>query len=394
MSIRELCHALVFLCAVLCLVVTTGAETIDSVAANDAELEEARQWLRQNGKDPVTYVMDLFAEKDLVLLGEYHKIRHDLELVQDLIPAVHAVGVTRLVTEFARAADQPLIDSLLHGEEWDEQLARRITFLGEVLWAYQEYVDIYRAAWEHNRQLPDSVDRFRIIGGNGSPDWSMFKTQEDLRNDSLRRIALRDFSERKWAFRVINEVNAGHKVLSHSGINHAIGRHMLPILTGSGEFVRFEWDRMGHYAYRRLGNRLAVVCLHGPWLNPTDSGMVTVRPAGGRIDAILEGLPSDNLPIAFPTRNTPMGDIRLGQCDYSVGYDDPRLSEFCDGYVYTKPFAEYEVVAFIDSFYTEENIEEAARTCSSVFYRDKTAEDFRYYGKRHLEQLKKMLNDL
>ena len=96
-------------------------------------------------------------------------------------------GIYCLGTEFARSEDQHLIDSLLTAPTYDEDLARRITFTQFPFWGYQEYVDIFKAAWELNNSLPENYVKFRILGLNESPEWWHVKTEEDRESHEVMK---------------------------------------------------------------------------------------------------------------------------------------------------------------------------------------------------------------
>lgn len=46
---------------------------------------ELETWFSQNGLPPREYVLGLFAKHDVVLLGEQHRIRHDVLFIQELL---------------------------------------------------------------------------------------------------------------------------------------------------------------------------------------------------------------------------------------------------------------------------------------------------------------------
>ena len=56
-------------------------------------LSDCTRYLRDQWRTPEQYVLDTFARRDIVLLAEDHAIRHNLLLVQRLIPLLPAVGV-------------------------------------------------------------------------------------------------------------------------------------------------------------------------------------------------------------------------------------------------------------------------------------------------------------
>ncbi len=157
-----------------------------------------KEFLATQAQAPEDYVVSKFATYDLVLLGEPHWVRQQVTLVSDLIPRLHRAGVDILAIEFARRSDQALIDSLLSITVYDETLARRITLQGLVQWGYQEYVDLYRSAWQANRTLPAGATRFRILALGGSPDYTLIRKREDLDDPKVRRAVLHGETEKDW----------------------------------------------------------------------------------------------------------------------------------------------------------------------------------------------------
>ena len=97
-------------------------------------------------RSPEAYVLAAFARHDVVLLGEFFKIRQNVQLVQDLIPRLYAAGIANLGIEYALSDDQAEIDAMLTAPAWEEARARTVTFHWLVTWGYQEYIELYRAA--------------------------------------------------------------------------------------------------------------------------------------------------------------------------------------------------------------------------------------------------------
>ena len=140
---------------------------------DDALARELRGFLSAHYTTPEECIVGTFRDHDVVFVGEAHRTKHDVELIQHLIPLLYRNGVFTLCTEFARREDQVLVDRLLTAPSYDEALAREITFRTLVFWGYQEYVDIYRVAWQLNRSLPAGARPFRILALGDSPDWSV-----------------------------------------------------------------------------------------------------------------------------------------------------------------------------------------------------------------------------
>ncbi|MBN2215589.1 MAG: hypothetical protein JW723_15260 [Bacteroidales bacterium] len=101
-------------------------------------------YLNNNWKTPEEYVISKFQEHDYVFLGEMHRIKHDVELISNLIPVLYKNKICCLGIEFGDYSDQTLIDSMLKAPEFDRKLARSFVFDFYPAWAYKEYVDLYQ----------------------------------------------------------------------------------------------------------------------------------------------------------------------------------------------------------------------------------------------------------
>ena len=330
-------------------------------------------WLAAHGKPPVDYVVGLFDNHDVVFLGENHYVKHDVLFVQSLFDPLYRAGVRTFATEFARREDQGRIDSLLAAPEWDEKLARAIVLDMFVLWGYQEYVNLFRSAWELNRKLEVGAPRFRVLGVNDSPDWSQIQTREDAGVDSIKAKVWRGGGEEHWARVILDAVVGGEKVLVYSGAHHAFSGFFHPIVI-DGKVVHFEDRRMGNYVYRAIGKRAVTVFLHAPWAGMKGIDDSAGYPADGYIDALMPSLPSGPRAVGFDLVDSPFGQLQVRNTFYALGYDDFRLSMFCDGWIYTKPLSEYEGVTPIPDWISAANVDRAHMQLPNPDWRQYTPE--------------------
>lgn len=331
-------------------------------------------WLETHGEDPRHYVVSLFDDHDVVFLGEQHRVRHDVLRVQSLLEPLYYAGIRVLATEFGRREDQPLIDSLLAEPDWDEMLAREIVFRQFVWWGYREYVDVYRAAWRLNRELPEGAPKFRILGMNDSPDWSYIQTDADRDDPKVMKRVWRGGGEEHWAKVILDAVDSGQKVLVHCGIHHAFTKYRQPIVS-DGKFVRFDSSlRCGNHVYAAIGERVVTVFLHAPWNGPEGYASPVRHPADGVIDALM--LHEGPRPVGFDIAGGPFGELHIVDAVYRHGYDDFRLADFCDGWIYTKPISQYAGVTPIPDWVNEGNLDRARAQSRSPRYRDASIEDF------------------
>lgn len=341
-------------------------------------------YLKAHHQTPEEYVLGKFADHDVVLLGEFHRIKHDQELVQRLIPLLYKNGIYVLGWEFAYMGDQPLMDSLINGESWNEALGRRILFHFGV-WGYQEYLNVLKAVWSLNRSLPKGQRPFRTIALTCDKDYSVFKTPSDLDDPDLRYQAFHDCTEANWADKVVREVGTGNKVLVYCGMHHAFTKYILPKMDSTGAFVEYLREpRFGLTLYEKLGPRVFCVSLHQAW-SLKYFGWQLCRPVNGVIDSAMILAGSAVYPCGFDVVGTPFACLTDTMSAYKAGYPNFKLADYCDGYVFQKPFGDYDVATWIEDFVNDANVEEAKRSHYNLWYRDKTVEDFSTAMNRQLQ---------
>jgi hypothetical protein len=327
-----------------------------------AELRDTlARYLVRNGQPPVAYVLEKFARYDLVFLGEYHRIRHDVEFVQRLIPLLPTVGVHTLGFEFACHRDQAMVDELLAKPEFDEELARRILFKLSPAWGYREYLDVFRAGWTANRNRSVSEPPFRIIALSRIMDWSHIKTEADRADKELmKKVFPEGDGDTVMTREVIEEiVERNQKALIFCGIHHAFTRFRQPIWNQeNGQVDGFCQTRLGNRLYERLGARTCTIFLHSPWISSAGFESRPVYPVDGIIDALMQVEGERFGPVGFDTCGTPFGQLPGETSLYSLGQEKFRLADFCDGYIFFRPLSETAGVRWIQDFIHTGNIEE------------------------------------
>jgi hypothetical protein len=335
-----------------------------------------KRYLSTTPETPEDYVLSKFANYDLVLLGEPHWVRQQVTLVSGLIPQLPTHGVHILAIEFARRIDQALIDSVVNATVYDERLARRVTMQGLVQWGYQEYVDLYKAAWQVNRRLPPGAPRFRILGLAGSPDYSLIRTRADLDNPQVRLRVLHGETEKDWATLLIDSVLAKRqKALVYSGTHHAFTKYAQPIVS-DGKLVRKEDSRFGQHLHAYAPSRIFMITLHGPWPGADGYGALPVLPADGSMDEALEAAGKRWQRVGFDLNGTPFGTMVSHTAVYKHGHEPFSMDKFADGYIYLGPISRYEPVTPIADFIDARNIEYARANSSNPADRTASIADF------------------
>jgi hypothetical protein len=315
-------------------------------------------YLKEHGKPPVDYILSRFADHDIVLLGEMHRVKQQLDVYHQLIPRLPEVGVTVLAYEFARREDQPLIDALMDKPVFDVSLAKLIMIRQEALWGFAEYLEVFRIVWSVNKELPPS-QRIRLIGLNDPYNWKLYNhiCQTELRKPNKEEIALiwKDCDERYWADTIAQHYIPGKtKVLGIMGSHHAFTRYREPdYITDGGTkvFVRFNKPRFGNHLHARYADKVYNICFYDPWESKSDPG-TQVHPARGVIEQVIN---PHYRQIGFDLLNSPLGQLP-DDSFYSLGYPDFRISMMFDGMIYTGRIQDLKPVSPIQNFIDAENI--------------------------------------
>jgi len=115
--------------AAIALALGLGAQAVKPLPEVPAEQKaELVAYLKAHEMAPEDYVIEKFKTYDFVFLGEYHRIKHDVELVHSLIPRLYKAGIYNLGIEFGCYEDQDQVDALITGKTYSEDVARRLMF--------------------------------------------------------------------------------------------------------------------------------------------------------------------------------------------------------------------------------------------------------------------------
>src|SRR5574341_506304 len=196
-------------------------------ARTEPDLGKLIAYLTSHRQSPENYVVSKFRDHDIVFIGEYHRIKHDVELIHRLIPRLYKAGVYNLGIEFACYEDQDRADKLITASTYDEAVARLLIFHGLSDWGFKEYEDIYRAAWKLNKSLPRHAHKFRVVNLGYRPNWPARK--EQMTSSDWNKVWWHGDPDRHMADVVIKEFADKHqKALVYSGQHHAFTRESDP----------------------------------------------------------------------------------------------------------------------------------------------------------------------
>lgn len=344
----------------------------------DGLKQELTGYLRMQGMAPEDYVAAKFKDHDIVFIGEHHFIRHDVEFVRSLIPMLYRIGVRDLGIEFGCYELQAEADALVTAETYDEARARRLMFKWASYWPYGDYLGLYRAAWELNRSLPREAPKFRIVGLD-------YRARFDLLEETMTmklwdKVLFKGNRDQHMASVVLREfVKKGRKALIYAGQFHASTRFAVPFYDFEKKTVTyFNRRTMGLLVHRKIRGRAFSICLHYPW-ETIDGPTSFDYPAGGAVDRVMRGFEKKR--VGFDVAGSPFGRLPDPKAVYAQGRKRFVFADFCDGYIYFKPFAEYEGCDVDPLFITDENLAEAVANLPNASLKKKIVNRIQFLNK-------------
>ncbi|MCX6267057.1 MAG: hypothetical protein NTW16_06830 [Bacteroidetes bacterium] len=295
-----------------------------------------------NAKPARDFLTSEFDSIDVIILGEFHRIREYPLFVASMIPILHKNGINILFSEFALLEDSKLIDSLISGKTYNEQLAVKIQHNNLWNWAYKEYIDIYFAAWKVNHALKKGEEHFKIIGLDR-------KDYGDVDNDMAFARTVID-----------NSIVIQRKALVYCGIHHAFSNFNHPYVI-KGRVEGYVSNRMGNILYRKYPDKIRTVIMHGPWSTKESFPYAGMPPFVKRIDSIANRLPGNPGAFGVNTSESILGELKDDSSFYCQGYNSMTLKKYCQGYIFLQPICKLSPVIQLPNFINNSNLEETRK---------------------------------
>ncbi len=324
-------------------------------AQNDTYLKEL-EYLKNSALSPDKYIFEKFANADIILLGEDHGIKQNLEFVANLIPGLYQQGVYNIGMEFGALEMQSKLDSLLSAPRYDEKLAREMMYFYNAGWAYQEYIDVYKVAWQFNKTLTPNDKPFRILNISYHYDWSKF-TGGQRTPDMMKGIFPKGTPDKFRAEIVESEVmEKNQKILLLVGMPHAFTTYRFchPDFLRDN-FIDCDLDWLGQRLLRKYPGRVLHILIHRPLDNYPNKSPYLISPAKGAIESVMQL--NANKATGFDLGNSPFGKLP-DDSRYSLGYENFSIGQIADGYIFLAPFSKLEGCTIIDDFFEGKSWEE------------------------------------
>jgi hypothetical protein len=277
--------------------------------------------------------------------------------------------------EFALMKDSLLIrDVITNKSSFDQNKANQIIFNLSPYWGYKEYIDIFRAAWELNRSIPEEEDKFMIYGIMHDFDFSLLKKRSDEYDEEIMLKVRKGIAnpEQFMADCIINAfVDKDKKALIYCGIHHAFTGYQ-----GHGK-------RVGVIVKNRVGDKTMTISLHYPWKRKNGSLNKLTYPVNGLIDAFIRKYKSEIYTFGINVNNTAFGAL-IDTTSVYIKNGPLSLSSFCDGYIYLNSFSSSENVIVQKDFINGKNFRYAKTQFPNPELRDGV---LRFFGPKVYNQI-------
>jgi hypothetical protein len=342
----------------------SGKKTVRPRNLGKSEYEKMLAWTEANYQNPEEYLLGLYAEKDIVLLGTDHIIADGINFLAELVPSLQASGINTIAVDFLLDRDQAEIDRLLTAEAadgFDEKLAKKLLFNRIIIFGYQEYVDMLYSVWQVNSTLPESQEKIRVLGLAPFQDFSIIQTKDDFQNNELMLNVIQgkntvDSALGRAAVQKLS--SPGQKSLVFSELPHAFSKFFQKGFEKRALDLGYPQEntkRMGNYIYEAVGDRVATVLIH-TFFPDRQSPATQNYPLGGIIEKVARGMDNLNKRFAFRVEGSVFADLEiLGE--YVSGYSEKvSFSDFTDGYIFLNPITRTSLVTPIQGFINAENI--------------------------------------
>ena len=324
---------------------------------SNAELQTYTKYLAASVSEPLPFVAEKFDRYDVVLLGEMHWKKQDVEFVNQLIPYLYRTkGIKILAWEFGASDFQSEADAIVQSPAFDRK--RAIAFLRRsyFAWNFEEYLDIFHTIWQINQTIPNGQEKFRFLqlGSDYNPR-KLYSPDAAVQRKARRRFA---YDEKMGQIVEREVLQKQSKALWYSGMHHAFTKYKQPLLL----FLKPRGVRGGEYLYRRYPQRIYMIPLHLPFLDrltlpkyfmPSVFGkkFTFVCPFGAVFEQIYREY---KRPFAVDAQSSVFGDLVDTHSYYSLDRWGLQLRQMCDGYIVLCPIDAMEPVSLVPDWITND----------------------------------------
>jgi hypothetical protein len=354
--------------------------TKEAAALDARDIAAITQWMDRHGMSPIDYLVSKSKKHQVVILGEYHEVKQNLQFVKAALPILYEkAGVTTIGLEVCNAEINSKLERLVSASYYQESLAVDIARSQNWhIWGSKEYWDLLREVWKLNQSLRPDQPKMRVVGIDREMDLvSIFMLKKGLLKNPDKVAELKE----KVPFIIKRDLLMAEQVETEIikketrgivlvGNMHAF-THYLPPIVKDQKYVSDREPRMGYILRERHGDRVFQITLHlepssPAFYDPTYNGKEPVL-----ID-VIEGIMNrrGNAPIGFDLFNSPLATIRDSYTYYFHYQPAVVLGDICRGYIFLAPWENLRQCEWIDGFVSEEMFLELRDFLQAKYKRD------------------------
>jgi len=313
----------------------------DVSTISDIDRDRLLDWLNQQGRPPLDYVVDKARKHQVVVIGEIHEQLQLLDFLNELVPRLYyEAGVTRIAMECCPTARNADLEQLVIADTFDRDLQLSIARQGAAgqPWGFKEYWDVLETVWKLNQSLPADRPRMLVVGLSPEFDQPSLMMLGDLQvpwwerlriGRAVRALPWLVASDAFYARQIQEEIiEPGHRGLVWVGYAHSCLEVPNP-----GAKDGHDYPRMGFMLHQQYGDRLFQIRMHAPMIRVSDVDP-SQPPAPARLPALLNELfdRHKDIPVGFDVAGSPFEFLRdnllwddaraprLGLVDRAQGY--------------------------------------------------------------------------
>ena len=302
-------------------------------------------YLEKNAVDPIDYVMGLFEQNNIVVLGE--RLHHEMsqwEFIYKLTSDPRFIkNVGNIFTEYGSVSQQPELEAFLASESFDEKALIHIMRGFPVWpdgWPNKNFHDFLARLRELNKGL-DTDSKIHLLFSDIPRDWEKITREEFeasypvimVRDEFMASRILLKFIE------ILKSPEKRKKALVVMNYRHAFSKELL---AGQHNTAAYLMENLQH-------KRVTNVMLNTVSITPSPDGSAKLLQSG-KWDAAFAVL--GNKPMGFSFQDSPFGRDHFDYWDYTphkFGYKD-----IFEGMIFYSPVSEMTLANTYPGYYDKE----------------------------------------
>jgi hypothetical protein len=372
-------HIIIYVPLLLFLIITP----IFGLPGNDDnKLQPYIKVLSEQGKEPLSFVIDNFQNHDLIIFDDaLHTAVEPFEFYQKLIKAPSFYSSVKYIfLEVISINKQQYIDAYFNSDPENRELLFP-AFQDDVNgtgWSYKTYFDLLHTIYTLNKTLPED-QRLKVIGVSNPTYWSEIKTVKDLElfQKSMRSY---DFVMYKTIAVEMDNFDNDKKGIFLTNTRHAykgIKNNKNELYWNTGTFFH-QWHPDKAYSIRFHNVQL--------FLEKKDNvAFLWDRIGGGIWDSAFEVY--GNTPVAIPLENNIFGmESYVGNHMLNIAPNQIFYDAY-DALIFLGPLEKMHKTEIVDFIYTKEFKRELLRRYPILYSEEQLIKQFKEYGVNTLEEL-------